>query len=345
MIRIQNITKNFAARRILNEISYHFPTNERIALVGANGQGKSTLIKIIVGELEADDGQIIKPKNLSLGYLPQSFNPTPQLTILSECMAGHKTISQLQEKMTACLSKMETNYAEEDFAVYEHALKEFEKIGGYQLEGTAKKILLGLGFTEEQFEICPKTISGGWRMRLELAKILVGQHDFMVLDEPTNHLDLPTIEWLEDYLLSYKGTLLFVSHDRTFLNDLATITLSLNNGKISAYTGNFDDFLNQKEQREKTSSATLKKLSQQKEHMQSFVDRFRAKASKVGQVGSRLKMIQKLEEVMLGMPPEEVNQQIHIPKFQVSPSGRNVLTIDKVSLGYSTPLVKNLSYT
>ncbi|MEI8295941.1 MAG: ABC-F family ATP-binding cassette domain-containing protein, partial [Alphaproteobacteria bacterium] len=245
--------------------------------------------------------------------------------------------------MTEILQRMEVNYCEKDYHEYEVHLSAFENSGGYQLEGLAEKILLGLGFKQEQLDSHPSVLSGGWRMRLELAKVLVAKQDFLILDEPTNHLDLPSIEWLEVYLQGYQGTLLFVSHDRSFLNRLATITLYLNQGAMKPFAGNFDDFLEQRQQTQKTQDAALKKTAKQKAHMQSFVDRFRAQPTKAGQVGSRMKMIARLQNVMDGMPCEVNPPKIHFPKLQFPQSGKDVLALKSLSVGYTKPLIRNLT--
>jgi len=343
MIRLENLSKSFANKIILHHVQYHFPEGERIALVGANGAGKTTLLNIITGLDESDTGLVIKPREMRLAFLPQAFNAKPEATLRLECMAGHQDLYQLQRHMTEMLQRMEVNYCEDDYHTYENLLTAFENGGGYQLEGLAEKILLGLGFKSEQLEHHPTVLSGGWRMRLELAKVLVAKPDFLILDEPTNHLDLPSIEWLEVYLQDYKGTLLFVSHDRAFLNRLATVTVYLNQGQMLSFTGNFDGFLEQRQQTQKTQEATLKKVTKQKEHMQRFVDRFRAQPSKAGQVGSRLKMIERLQNVTEGMPLETSHPKIHFPKLQFPPSGKDVLTLKNLTVGYTQPLIQKLT--
>lgn len=345
MIRIENIKKAYGDRVLLNGITYHFPEGERVALVGANGQGKSTLITLILNPSEADEGKVIKPTAMRVGYLPQTPNSHPKETLLKECMAGHEVLSEIHENIEKCLEKMGQHYEEKDHEHYEKLLLAYENGKGYEWEGSAEKVLLGLGFKPEQLSMHPNTLSGGWRMRLELARVLVRQPDFMILDEPTNHLDLPTIEWIENYLLDYKGTLLFVSHDKTFLNNLATVVLYLNQGNIKANTGNFDDFLEQREQTAQTVAATVRKLKDQKANMQRFVDRFGAKASKATQAESRRKMIERLNTVISGLPTEETQARLHIPTFPIPPSGKDVLRVHDVVLGYKTtsPLNKGLS--
>lgn len=343
MIRIEKISKAFGDKVILNNVSYHFPAKERIALVGANGQGKTTLLNIICGLDYADDGQVTSPSEMRLAFLPQSPSETPFPTVLQECLSGHKTLFKIKERMDEILHRMTENYNEAEYEEYDKLLKAYENGGGYQLEGVAEKIILGLGFTKEQLEINPTTLSGGWRMRLELAKVLLAKPDFLILDEPTNHLDLPSIEWLEDYLQSFQGTLLLVSHDKEFLNNLSTITIYLNRGKIQAYSGNFDSFLEQREQVNQTQQSTIRKIKTQQAHMQSFVDRFKAKASKARQAQSRVKMIEKLDSVLSGITVEEGQSTIHIPKLTYPPSGKDAIDLRELNVGYTKPLISDIN--
>lgn len=342
MLRIQNISKAFGDKILFKEINYHFPQGEKIALVGANGQGKTTLLNIMTGKDYPDSGEISKPKDAVVSYLPQSPNPTPASTLLTECLSGHEAAFKLKQEMDQLLHNMECNYQESDLENYTAALTQFENLGGYELEGKAEQILLGLGFKREQFETSPLTLSGGWRMRIELGKILLSDPDFMILDEPTNHLDLPSIEWLEEFLQNHKGTIVFVSHDQEFLNNVATLTLYLNKGVLKAFPGNFDSFLKQKESQEQTALAAVKKIETQKAHMQSFVDRFKAKASKAKQAQSRVKMIQKLDEVLSGVSIDQGVDKIHFPRVQIPNSPKDVLVCNDMVIGYASPLSKKI---
>lgn len=342
MLRIQNISKAYGDKVLFKEISYHFPEGEKVALVGANGQGKTTLLNIMTGRDYADSGEISKPKEAMVAYLPQSPNPTPASSLLVECLSGHETAYKLKQEMDRLLQNMEQNYQESDLEKYTAALTQFENLGGYELEGRAEQILLGLGFKREQLDVSPLTLSGGWRMRVELAKILLSAPDFMILDEPTNHLDLPSIEWLEEFLQAYKGTIVFVSHDQEFLNNVATITLYLNKGILKAFAGNFNAFLKQKESQEQTALAAAKKIELQKAHMQSFVDRFKAKATKAKQAQSRMKMIERLDEVLSGITIDQSVQRIHFPRIEIPNSPKDVLGCEEMIIGYQSPLSKKI---
>lgn len=343
MIYVQNIIKRLGGKTVLNDVAYHFPQGEHIALVGDNGAGKSTLLNILCGLDEADEGTIIKPKGLVLGYLPQEPNPSPAPTVLEECLKGAVRVQAAGLIRDRYLAEMAEAYSDELFEAYDKAEQEFQSLGGYEVEADAKKYLVGLGFSIAQFDQSPKELSGGWRMRLELAKILVNKPNFLILDEPTNHLDLPSLVWLENYLHSFEGTLLFVSHDRALLNRLSTITLHLANGSLTPYTGNYDQFIAQKELIDTQAVAQAKGLQQKQAHLQKFVDRFGAKATKAAQAQSRLKQIEKLkaEEDAINMP--KVQRVISANIKICSPSGKQVLKLHKANVGYHAPIVRNVN--
>jgi ATP-binding cassette subfamily F protein 3 len=344
MILIQNLLKRFAGRIILNSISYHFPTKARIALVGSNGAGKTTLLNILCKLDDADNGNITKPKNCVLGYLPQEPSLTPADTILSECLTGADAINTVCHQRDEALRLMGENYSDELYARYEKLEMDFQNMGGYALESLAKEILSGLGFKNEQFALSPLILSGGWRMRLELAKILVKEPNFLILDEPTNHLDLPSMIWLETYLERFQGTLLFVSHDQELLNRLATMTLYLSQGNLEAYTGNFEAFLRQHELKKSQGIHAAKQLELQAAHVEKFIERFRGKPSKAAQVRSRYKMLSRLQGLQEAIPssPDEARVSINMPMAQVS--GKRVLLVKDATIGYpNLPLARKLS--
>ena len=243
MIVLQNISKTFGHRHIFKDISYNCPNKAKVALIGNNGAGKTTLLNILCGFEQDYNGNIIKPKNLRLGYLPQVANPSPEPTILAEALSGAQELNKIMQEREEVLASMATDYSQDNFDRYEYLEQMFQSLGGYRIEDDTKEVLQGLGFQEEQPLDPVTSLSGGWRMRLEFAKILLNSPNFLILDEPTNHLDLPSIEWFEGYLKRFNGTVIFVSHDKDLLNRLATHVLHLREGKLTPYTGNFDDFL------------------------------------------------------------------------------------------------------
>lgn len=344
MIILQNLTKRFGSKILVDDFSYQFPKQSSIALIGANGAGKTTLLNMICQLEEYDSGKIIIPKDCVLAYLPQTPCENPKDTILKECISGSKTLYALQEKLDQALYNIEHHYSEEVFEQYERIEKEFTHKGGYILEADAKGILVGLGFENKQFEDHPNTLSGGWKMRLELAKLLINYPNFLILDEPTNHLDLPSLIWLEQYLKSFKGTLFFVSHDRDFLNNLANTIMHISNGHIHVYNGDFDAFLEQKEERAKQAKKEKESLKRQQDHMQAFVDRFRYKATKAKQAQSRIKMIERLKSLEAKIDVEESDKKAVFKMNIKTPSGKTVLTIQNGVIGYDQQaLNKNIN--
>lgn len=331
MLRIENLKKSFGHKLLFEGASYHFPEGERIALVGANGAGKTSLLNLLSGVDAPDDGQVLKPSKTRVGYLPQKPNPNPRPTILAEGMAGATETMELKERMDDAMAK---NAAD----TYEKAEAAFRLAGGYSLESRATSILVGLGFKLRDLERSPLELSGGWRMRLELARLFLREPDFLILDEPTNHLDLPSLVWVESYLAAFRGTLLFVSHDKALLNRLSTITLHLHAGRLMPYRGNFDAFLVAREERMEQEQAERDQLRRRREQMERFVERFGAKASKATQAQSRMKMIARIRDVEDTLTPEEMEASVFIAIPEPPKTPRVVYQIEKGAIGYSTPL-------
>ncbi|MFW7379353.1 MAG: ABC-F family ATP-binding cassette domain-containing protein [Oligoflexus sp.] len=345
MIQIQELTKRFGDKVLFDLINYQFPTGERIALVGANGAGKTTLLNIICHLEEADSGQIIIPQNVSLGYLPQEPNPKPEPTVLQECLAGAKELFALRKKLEQLTSRMANDHDPKLVSQYEESEAKFRIQGGYAIEAKAHTILEGLGFSQEKLTQAPTELSGGWRMRLELAKLFLSPIDFLILDEPTNHLDLPTLVWVENFLNQFRGTLLFVSHDRALLNRLSTQTLHLFGGKLTAYPCAFDQFLEAREMEREQDQARLDNLGKKREHLQQFVDRFGAKATKAKQAQSKAKLIAKLRALEDNIQIDQDAEQVAIKLPSPPKSARLVAEMKDLAIGYDTPLFRKLDLT
>lgn len=343
MIIVKNLVKKFGDRLIIRDFSYHFPKNISIGVVGANGAGKTTFLNILAGLEEYDDGEIVIPKDCVLGYLPQSPNAHPKETILDECISGHAILCELQQKLHNALKEVSESYSDEIYSNYEKIEAEFSDKGGYALEADAKGVLTGLGFEASQLDKSPLILSGGWRMRLELAKLLINDPNFLILDEPTNHLDLPSLTWLEGYLKSFRGTLLFVSHDREFLNNLSDQIVHISNGNVKVYNGDFDAFVEQKGSNAEFAKKQKESLKKKQDHLQEFVDRFRYKASKAKQAQSKLKIIERLRQLEERLDVDDTEQKPVFKMAVETQSSKVVLEIKDGTVGYDgVPLNKNI---
>lgn len=341
-LRIQNLKKSYGEKTLFTQLNFHFADKQRFALVGANGAGKSTLLNILCGIEAADTGTVVIPAHFKLGYLPQEPSPYPKDTLLEECLTGNEELYALHGEMKRLLHLMETEYTEKVYEKYERAEHQFRNQDGYKLESDSKKILSGLGFSEEDFEKNPKDFSGGWRMRIELAKIFINNPHFLILDEPTNHLDLPSLVWVEEYLKNFQGSLLFVSHDKGLLNRLASKTLHLHHGRLDEYTGNFDKFLEQREERALLEAKKNERLQKRMAEIQQFIDKFKAKASKAKQAQSRAKMLARMKSLESDMGFAKEEEEIYFRLEMDFPSGKEVLKTTDLSIGYDEPLCQDI---
>ncbi len=346
MIQLQNLGKSYGERKVLDSISFNFPKKGAVCLYGVNGAGKSTLLNILSQLDECDDGQITYPKNCVIGYLPQEPNPNPKETILEEAMDGAAELLALQTELEAILTKLgEGEQSEAIYSRYEILMDLITQNNVYGIESEAKELLVGLGFSHHQFSMHPSTLSGGWRMRLELVRLFIKKPNFLILDEPTNHLDLPSLKWVEGFLNNFQGCLLFVTHDRALINSLSKGIMHLKDGKLKFYPTNFDGFLQAYELEQELAAAQLENITKKTQHMQKFVDTFGAKASKAKQAQSRLKMIAKLNQQAAGVQTDNQKPSIAFQLDQGKKSGRIVLKVKDLATGYGDKiLVKNLSF-
>ena len=319
MLVIDNITVRIAGREILEGASASLPAGRRVGLVGRNGAGKSTLLKVILDQLRPDLGEITKPSGWRIGSVAQEA-PSSNVSLLDTVLAADK-------ERIALMAEAET---ETDGHRLGDIHARLEAIDAYSAPARAASILAGLGFSaQDQLRPCAE-FSGGWRMRVALAAILFSAPDLLLLDEPTNYLDLEGVLWLEDYLKRYRGTVVVVSHDRDLLNNVAEFILHLEYQKLTLYSGNYDTFAATRAMRRANDMAFAKKQDAARKHMQAFVDRFRYKASKARQAQSRIKMLERLQQVEV--PPDEYIAPIQLPKPEdVSPP---LVTMEQVSVGY-----------
>ena len=298
MIYLQNLKKQFGPKVLFDDISFHVRPKERIGLVGENGMGKTTLIRAIVNQEGLDEGKVVLRKGARAAMLAQELQVAGG-TVLDRVIHGDSHFSEVQKGMQQLENDADYHERapEEWSRRYGDLQHEFERMGGYERESQAKTILLGLSFKVDQLDQPLEKFSGGWRMRAELARLLLQNPDVLLLDEPTNHLDLRSVIWLESFLKSYDGSILLISHDRSFLNGLVDRIIELDRGKLGVYTGNYDTYERLKEERIAQLEAEAANQTRRVDQVQKFIDRFRAKNSKATQVKSKMKMLEKMDKV------------------------------------------------
>lgn len=308
---------------------------DRIALVGPNGSGKTTLFEMIAGRQGYDGGSIALTGGATLGYLEQDTDALRGRTVLDEVLRSGSEVARVEHRMQVLLTEMSDlpEGPERERAVAEYGRLEdrYRHIGGYSAEAEAKRILAGLGFEEGDHARPTESFSGGWQMRIVLARLLLEGPDVLMLDEPTNHLDLASIEWLERYLEGYEGAVLMISHDRDFMNTFATRVVEISEMNLLSYTGNFSDFVRQKQEAIVRAEAAAKRQAERRAQLEVFINRFRYKESKAKQVQSKIKLLERMDPVHR---PQDNKRAMNLMFPPVPRSGRVVLTLDGVIFGY-----------
>jgi len=332
MISINDLTFLIGSRALYDEANWHIKPGERIGLIGANGTGKSTLLKIIVGEYAPSSGSVSMSKDLKIGYLNQDLlSYESHHTILHVAMEAFERQNKIHDEIELLLEKIETDYSEEVLNKLSDKQEEFEALDGYNIEYKANEILAGLGFSTADQHRPLNTFSGGWRMRVMLAKILLQTPDILLLDEPTNHMDLPSIKWLETYLASFEGAIVIVSHDRYFLDKIVNRTVESRKGKLTTYAGNYTFYLEEKSLRGEIQKGEFKNQQAKIKQEEKLIERFKAKASKAKMAQSRMKALDKMERV------EDVDDDNPTVNFSFKfskPSGRHVIRIENATKRY-----------
>ena len=326
MLTLSQLSKSFGGRTLFSDVSLQINREDRIGLVGPNGAGKSTLFSLILGESSPDDGKVSLERNVTLGFLPQESAPAGDETILELACATSPEMSRVQR----AIQRHEAAGTLED-PEYHEALDTFTELGGWQLEPRAKQILSGLAFRDSDFHRKAKALSGGWIMRAHLARLLVQEPDLLLLDEPTNHLDLESLVWFQEYLRTYPGAILMISHDREFLNELVGSIVEISQNKLHRYRGNYDKYVVEKAAREEQHLAAYKNQQREIASLQEFADRFRAKASKASQAQSKLKQIDRMDKIEA---PVSATRSIKFRFPQPVRSGLRVITLKDVDHTY-----------
>ncbi len=347
MIDLSNISLQFSGKYLFKDVSFRINSGDKISLTGANGTGKSSLLKIIYGQLQPESGKVLKQKNISIGYLPQEGVTHKGKSLLDEARSALTTIILMREKEVELTEKLgDPNISEDERNDLVNQLGEvhhrLEELDSYSADAKAEKILKGLGFEESDFERLCEEFSGGWQMRIALAKILISQNDLILMDEPTNHLDLDSLQWLISFLKGYEGALLIVSHDKHFINEVTNKTLEIYLGKFNTFNGDFDAFLKYKEERDVLLQAQFEQQQKKIKETERFIERFRYKATKAKQVQSRVKQLEKIELVEL----PESKADIYIKFPPPPPSGKINLELKSLSKSFgSKRILENLDFS
>lgn len=337
MLNIHNLSVSFSGDYLFENITFKLSAGDRVGLIGKNGAGKSTLLKIIARELAPDSGSIATEKEIKIGFLKQDIDFVQGRTVLEEAYEAFEEIKHLERKIAEINVQLSerTDYESESYAdlidllsKYNH---QFDVLGGYQYVGNTEKVLLGLGFTREDFSLKTDTFSGGWRMRIELAKLLLQNNDILLLDEPTNHLDIESILWLEQFLKLFSGVVVLVSHDRTFLDNVTNRTIEISLGKIYDYNKPYTQFLELRKEMREIQLAAQRNQTKKIEETEKLIEKFRAKATKASMAQSLIKKLDKIERIEVD---EEDHSVMHI-SFPVSVQpGKVVLEIEHLSKSF-----------
>ncbi|MCB0721680.1 MAG: ABC-F family ATP-binding cassette domain-containing protein [Ignavibacteriae bacterium] len=336
MIALNNISVNFGTRSLFEEVSLRVSGKDRIAFIGSNGAGKSTLMKIIAGLMDPDTGDVVTSKHTTIGYLPQDGIKLTGNTLYDEVYSSAGDINKIQQEIEDIEMEMESfdDHSSEEYmdllTDYTELQERFSLLDGHKLKAKIERILTGLGFSREDFERMTDEFSGGWQMRIALAKLLLQNPSVLLLDEPTNHLDIESLIWVEDYLKSYEGSIILISHDRNFLDNLVSRVVEISLGKVTEYSGNYSYYVSQKELRKEQLQNQLKNQEKYIKQQERFIERFRYKNTKAKAVQSRIKMLDRMEKVEL--EDEESGINFHFPP--ATHSGKVTLEIEDLTKTY-----------
>ena len=338
MLNVHNLSVSFQGEYLFEEVAFMLNGGDRVGLIGKNGAGKSTMLKLLAREIKPDSGIIATDKEVRIGFLKQDIDFVKGRTILEEAYQAFEEIKRLEMQLDDIHHQLETrtDYESEQYHDLLNNLSDYthhyELIGGYQYQGDTEKVLLGLGFKRDDFNKLTDTFSGGWRMRIELAKLLLQNNDILLLDEPTNHLDIESIIWLEQFLTTYAGAVVIVSHDKMFLDNVTNRTIEISVGKIYDYPKPYSKFLELRQEIREQQLASQKNQEKKIQQTEKLIEKFRAKASKASMAQSLIKKLDKIERIEVD---EEDNAVMNV-RFPVSVTpGKVVLEIDEVSKNYA----------
>ena len=339
MISFSRISKQYGRQVLFVDASFQLNPGEKVGLVGPNGAGKTTLFRMIVGEEAPDEGDVSVPKKLTIGYFRQDVEEMSGRSVLDEAIAGSGRVGDLHHELEALNHAMadpaRAGEMDRILARFGEVQEEYEHLGGYALESQAREVLLGLGFDDERIDGDVGALSGGWKMRVAMARVLLGRPDVLLMDEPTNHLDIESIIWLEAFLKSLPGALLMTSHDREFMNRIVTRVAEIDDGEITAYSGNYDFYERERAIRETNKEAAYARQQAMLAKEQRFIDRFAAHAAKAAQVQSRVKALEKIEKV----EPPKKRRVVDFEFRQPPRSGEQVAVIEDLHKAYGKRVI------
>jgi len=339
MIAFSNLNKQYGKQLVFVDANFQLNPGEKVGLVGPNGAGKTTLFRMIVGEEAPDEGDVTVPKKLTIGYFRQDVEEMQGRSVLDEAIAGSGRVGVLHHELESLQQALEdpARFDEMDKILerFGEVQEEYEHLNGYTLEAQAREVLHGLSFRDEQIDGDVGALSGSWKMRVALARVLLGRPDVLLMDEPTNHLDLESILWLETFLRNYQGSLLMTSHDREFMNRLVGKIAEIDSGEINVYSGNYDFYERERAIRESNQQAAFARQQAMLAKEQRFIERFKTHAAKAAQVQSRIKALDKIDKIELPKKRQVVKFEFRAP----SRSGDQVAVIEEIHKAYGSRVI------
>ena len=339
MIYFSNINKQYGKQLVFVDASFQLNPGEKVGLVGPNGSGKTTLFRMVVGEEAPDEGEVSVPKKLTVGYFRQDVEEMQGRSVLDEAIAGSGRVGDLHHELEDLQRAMEdperAGEMDRTLARFGEVQEEYEHLGGYTLEAQAREVLHGLAFHDDQIDGDSGALSGGWKMRVALARVLLGRPDALLMDEPTNHLDIESIIWLEQFLKSFPGAVLMTSHDREFMNRIVSKIAEIDAGEIITYSGNYDFYERERAIRETNQQAAFARQQSMLAKEQRFIDRFRTHAAKAAQVQSRIKALDKIDKIELPKRRQVVKFEFRVPPR----SGDQVAVIEDLHKSYGPRVI------
>lgn len=344
MISINKISVRFSGVSLFENLSFLINPNDRIGLVGINGAGKSTIMKILMKLVETETGEIVEPSDITYGYLPQEMAINSQKTVYAETLTAFSDLKEIEDYIVKLGNEISTreDYESKSYLKLVDQLtiqnERFQLLGGESAQADVEKVLKGLGFVQQDMDRCISELSHGWQMRIELAKILLKKPRCLLLDEPTNHLDIESIQWVEDYLINYYGAVIVISHDRAFLDHITKRTIEISQGKLYDYKTSYSEYVNLREERLEQQQASFNNQQKEIQQVEKFIERFRYKDSKAKQVQSKVKLLEKMDRVEV----DNIDRSAIHFKFPPAPSsGKISVETEKLSKSYDEKLVLN----